>query len=464
MPLKGTLNTKAVQAYAEKELKSYLEDIATYIGNVSEGKIRDEIEKKTKTGIRQYQEFWTDFENTTQGSSVTRNSLQRLLNAIEAAQRTPNSNRQFSTRQIRFLYNKLIDESKKKIQSHEDFTVISSQLYLIYTELQKIQSSGVLTGIENISEVKLTQDEVAKLTERFRRLWISSKAIASYPPNDPSNPSDLDFTRRALEDYFKSTDQQQHLANKVTQVDVLTGKAEQKILFEIDTGSRDAAEYLLGGARNRALRKEAQQEGLKKIFRDLDDKFLNLKGSDSIDTQLRKQLSDLFLEPATGKKPKKYKSSSKYRNTTKGKKDQKILNEVRKTLNLRSKAGRKAKKLKAPVVSSTTSTQERDALSLAALRTKINRRLPAEVRRNMGRPALINRTGRFSNSVQLLDLKEGPNTLIGVYTYLQNPYRTFENQGERKWPVGYNPKPLITKSIRNLAQEHVDKRFTLRRV
>ena len=37
--------------------------------------------------------------------------------------------------------------------------------------------------------------------------------------------------------------------------------------------------------------------------------------------------------------------------------------------------------------------------------TRINKRLPAEVRRNMGRPALINRTGRFSNSAELLSLK-----------------------------------------------------------
>ena len=82
----------------------------------------------------------------------------------------------------------------------------------------------------------------------------------------------------------------------------------------------------------------------------------------------------------------------------------------------------------------------------------------------MGRPALINQTGRFSNSVELVNLRQGPNTLVGDYTYMHNPYRTFENQGQRKWPVGYNPKPLITKSIRNLAMQYVENKFTLRRV
>lgn len=104
------------------------------------------------------------------------------------------------------------------------------------------------------------------------------------------------------------------------------------------------------------------------------------------------------------------------------------------------------------------------SMSLAKLKGLINRRLPAEVRRNMGRPALINQTGRFSNSVELVSLKEGPQTLVGDFTYMHNPYRTFENQGQRKWPLGYNPKPLIAQSIRNLAMQYVEQKFTLRRV
>tara|TARA_R100000329_G_scaffold91547_3_gene76476 strand:+ start:3843 stop:5369 length:1527 start_codon:yes stop_codon:yes gene_type:complete len=104
------------------------------------------------------------------------------------------------------------------------------------------------------------------------------------------------------------------------------------------------------------------------------------------------------------------------------------------------------------------------SFTLAELKGKINRSLPAEVRRNMGRPALINRTSTFSNSVVLSSLREGPNTLIGEYTYQLDPYSTFENLGVKQWPNGYNPKPLIAKSIRNLAQRHVEAQFTLRRV
>ena len=81
----------------------------------------------------------------------------------------------------------------------------------------------------------------------------------------------------------------------------------------------------------------------------------------------------------------------------------------------------------------------------------------------MGRPALINQTGRFSNSVTLTELRQGPKTLVGKYGYMFAPYETFENEGPREWPTGYNPKPLIAKSIRNLALQYTEQKLTLRR-
>ena len=110
------------------------------------------------------------------------------------------------------------------------------------------------------------------------------------------------------------------------------------------------------------------------------------------------------------------------------------------------------------------SSTEEGAIQLARIKKYIQGRLPAEVRRNMGRPALINQTGRFSNSVQLLSLMEGKNTVIAKYTYLLAPYETFENTGKKRWPLAYNPKTLIAKSIRNLAEGRIEQKLTLRRV
>ena len=105
-----------------------------------------------------------------------------------------------------------------------------------------------------------------------------------------------------------------------------------------------------------------------------------------------------------------------------------------------------------------------DTADLLKVETLINKRLPAQVRRNMGRPALINQTGRFSNSVQMGKLHQTKAGLSGEYTYQKSPYETFENTGSRRWPSGYNPKPLIAKSIRELAMQYTEQKLvSLRR-
>ena len=102
--------------------------------------------------------------------------------------------------------------------------------------------------------------------------------------------------------------------------------------------------------------------------------------------------------------------------------------------------------------------------NLLKIETLINKRLPAQVRRNMGRPALINQTGRFSNSVEMGKLHQTKAGLSGEYTYQKSPYETFENTGSRRWPSGYNPKLLIAKSIRELALQYTEQKLvSLRR-
>ncbi len=81
----------------------------------------------------------------------------------------------------------------------------------------------------------------------------------------------------------------------------------------------------------------------------------------------------------------------------------------------------------------------------------------------MGKPALTNRTGRFSNSAEVTSILPAAQTLMVKYTYRLNPYETFENTGKKRWPSGYNPKPLIAKSIRGLALGLMDEKLTIRR-
>jgi len=102
--------------------------------------------------------------------------------------------------------------------------------------------------------------------------------------------------------------------------------------------------------------------------------------------------------------------------------------------------------------------------SLAQIKGYINRGLHNEIQRNMGRPALNYQTGQFARSAALTSLYRANKTIVGEYTYQLDPYQTFENTGERQWPLGYNPKPLIARSIRQLATKHTQTKFTLRRI
>ena len=152
------------------------------------------------------------------------------------------------------------------------------------------------------------------------------------------------------------------------------------------------------------------------------------------------------------KKHKKTKRANKVRNKFKAPKNTKISVPRSAVTSMRRERGKGRQ----------ASTQ--GAAQLTQLKKYINSRLPAEVRRNMGRPALQNQTGRFSNSVQLLSLMEGKSTIMAKYTYLLSPYGTFENTGRKRWPLAYNPKTIIAKSIRNLAQGRIENKLTLRRV
>jgi hypothetical protein len=92
----------------------------------------------------------------------------------------------------------------------------------------------------------------------------------------------------------------------------------------------------------------------------------------------------------------------------------------------------------------------------------INSRLPKQVQSNMGRPALENRSGRFAQSARIVNASSTGKQAHFDYTYQRNPYGVFENGSE--YSANYDPRPLIEKSIRELAVQKLDIKFTLRRV
>ena len=102
-------------------------------------------------------------------------------------------------------------------------------------------------------------------------------------------------------------------------------------------------------------------------------------------------------------------------------------------------------------------------LNLMAL---LNKELPETVRKNMQEPALVNRTGRFADSVKVTDVMQTPKGFPSVgYTYRRDPYEVFEmGSGNVRATPERDPRTLIDRSIREIAAQYAIGRFYTRRV
>jgi hypothetical protein len=101
---------------------------------------------------------------------------------------------------------------------------------------------------------------------------------------------------------------------------------------------------------------------------------------------------------------------------------------------------------------------------LLSLQNLLNASLVARVKQNMGaggrRDVLNLRSGRFAESVQVERLSESRSGAItAFYSYMRNPYATFSSGGRQQYPRSRDPKLLISKSIRELAQTITQQRL-----
>ena len=102
--------------------------------------------------------------------------------------------------------------------------------------------------------------------------------------------------------------------------------------------------------------------------------------------------------------------------------------------------------------------------SLVSLQTLINSHLQSVISANMGngssRNTLNYRTGRFAASAQVERMSQSRKGMItAFYSYMKNPYQTFEPGFKQGSPKTRNPKLLIAKSIREIAATKVGNRM-----
>ena len=96
--------------------------------------------------------------------------------------------------------------------------------------------------------------------------------------------------------------------------------------------------------------------------------------------------------------------------------------------------------------------------SLEYLQSMLSSNLVQTVKQNMGtgtrRDVLNLRSGRFAESVRVERLTQSRNGMISAfYNYMRNPYATFSAGGKQELPRSRDPKLLISRSIRELAEQ-----------
>lgn len=261
-------------------------------------------------------------------------------------------------------------------------------------------------------------------------------------------------------------------------------KAYQDILaaldleFEIDGDTLSSAVLLhkdiiislsTGGDMHQYLMEHADLTSVNAILNKIENTLVG-KLSKNIDYVKSKKLTEQYIEKAVGHIGTEFLTKAGNLDMRFKLNKQKVLNGL-KTTKEKSKAkhnkykagrniatgaqaGKYTKKRGRP--SKMDQAQGGNALALKEL---LNAVLPDIILKNMGSPALNNRTGRFRNSAEVTNVMFGPRGGTNVdYTYMKNPYQTFE-PGGAMGSTHRDPRRLIGASIREAAQKIMGNRF-----
>ena len=393
---------------------------------------------------------------------------------------------------------------KKKIQQHEDMTLTSStatKVVFVIAEKVKTSKKGTQSMRDNYMLFQRENQKIVQplIKSKYHHLFrgrtrtkkghvravgdvghdysvtekgrggVAAGMLENLLAEDFPNPNDRDVIQKARDGFAT-------VGLKAEEVLQITGtgrtmRSTTKINLSLESDTT-----------NRAKQAEDKKEGenVKKYIADAiknsksalseGAKYVNKEGSTPFIDQVGEAIVCSPVKMAAYR-AKKAKNLTKYKTPVKNTNKSKKANTETKIKGSRQTI--KGGGVDSAMVATITKGQRKDnpkkedfALkirNLLKVKRAINARLPAEIRRNMGKPSLTNRTGRFSNSAEVTSIMPAAQTLMVKYTYRLNPYETFENTGSKRWPTGYNPKPLIAKSIRGLALGLMEDKLTIRR-
>jgi len=192
---------------------------------------------------------------------------------------------------------------------------------------------------------------------------------------------------------------------------------------------------------------KAEEKKLRRNFEIELDKFVEDYGDSIVDIANSKsymQAIDAVIDGviAGGKKSrKKFESKNSLENTSKTPKVKKP--KAKRPLPLRDVKGR--------------------FTSAASIQQLLQAQIAEQVKDNMGLGgALVNRTGRFAESVTITNVTQTrQGSLTTFYNYMKYPYQTFE-RGFKQGSTRRDPRLLIHKSIREIAQKLVHNKLNIK--
>lgn len=300
--------------------------------------------------------------------------------------------------------------------------------------------------------------------DRLRKILAVAERLEVYINTNAKQPSSIDEIIKELEEGGTYT------IDKQKYIDAMDGQADAVYRLTTPEFNRKIKGGQEGGIGQKQMgqMRRAIESANKSLFADTEKdmmKILNssmqIEGSERIDKALLDQLEASFLQ----RKAKAQRSNSSKKTKVKPRKLKTKAQRRKAQADAKARQAETALKgivARAAIGARTKRRNPKQQRDLNLLRTKINAELPAKMAQEMGRPFLEERSGTFQNSVRLETLTHGPKTVVGQYSYQYSPYETFENSS--RWPSGYNPKPVISRAIRELATAEVASKFTLRKL
>jgi hypothetical protein len=317
--------------------------------------------------------------------------------------------------------------------------------------LNEFVTAGTLTEIEKAQVQSKVHKGHGVFGEPVSRIDIAATISGA------QRKTNLELLRENLGAYMKAG----HISNlRAREIDNLFTRYESRVTMEgnLRASYVSIVTYQVGSENTGvdAAEERAVKQAFRAFIKEISPDVLNWKGSKSLKDKVEYVLVD---KSSRGIKKHKGVKTTKSKNP---KIDLTTSGQVRVT-------GQKENPSVSLKTQGKIATRAKRGPSSAPLQLMVylNKRLSDVVAKNMVYPQLVYRTGRFADSVIVVDVQQTPKGYPSFgYTYQRNPYQVFEmGIGRAPWATPErDPRKIINQSIREIAAEVAIGRFYTRRV